>query len=339
MTALKIARRKFFLMPIAVALVAVTVAFGGTPALADDPLPSWNEGAAKAAILAFVKDVTEEGGPRFVPVEERVAVFDNDGTLWGEQPMYVQGIFALERVKQMAPDHPEWKDEEPFKSILAGGMKAALAGGDKAIAELVMATHAGMSSADFDKMAAAWLETAKHPGTGRLYTDMVYQPMLELLAYLRANGFKTFIVTGGGVEFVRAFSERVYGIPTEQVIGSSIKLKYEMQDGKPVLMRLPEIFLIDDKDGKPVGIQQYIGRQPIAAFGNSDGDLEMLQWVTARDGARFGLIVHHTDAVREYAYDRNSDVGHLAIALDDAGPAGWTVVDMKYDWKIIYPPE
>ena len=332
-------RREFFRLPIAGALLAVTIGFAGTPALADDPLPSWNEGAAKAAILAFVKDVTEEGGPRFVPVEERIAVFDNDGTLWAEKPMYVQAFFALDRVKTLAPEHPEWKDQEPFKSILAGDIKAALAAGDKALVELVMATHAGMSTAEFETIVSDWFATAKHPETHRLFTDMVYQPMLELLAYLRANGFKTYIASGGGIEFMRPFTERVYGIPPEQVIGSSIKTEFKLDGDQAVLMRLPEVNFIDDKDGKPIGINQFIGRKPIAAFGNSDGDLEMLQWVTSGDGPRFGLIVHHTDAVREWAYDRDSDVGRLSVALDQAGPRGWTVVSMKDDWKVIFPPE
>ena len=332
-------RRQFFCVPIAAAFMAVTIGFAGTSALADDPLPSWNEGAAKAAILAFVKDVTEQGGPRFVPVEERIAVFDNDGTLWAEKPMYVQAFFALDRVKTLAPDHPEWKDQEPFKSILAGDIKAALGGGEKAMVELVMATHAGMSTAEFEKIVSDWFATARHPETHRLFTDMVYQPMLELLAYLRANGFRTYIASGGGVEFMRPYTESAYGIPPEQVIGSSIKTEFKLDGDQAVLMRLPEINFIDDKDGKPVGINQFIGRKPIAAFGNSDGDLEMLQWVTAGEGPRFGLIVHHTDAVREWAYDRDSDVGRLSVALDQAGPRGWTVVSMKDDWKVIFPPE
>ena len=337
----KISRREFFHLPIAAALMAVMIGFTGAyaPALADDPLPSWNEGAAKSAILAFVKDVTEEGGPRFVVSEERIAVFDNDGTLWAEKPMYTQFAFALDRVKALAPDHPEWKDQEPFKSILAGDLKAALAGGEKAMVEIVMATHAGMSTDDFETIVSDWYATARHPETHRLYTEMVYQPMLELLAYLRANGFKTYIASGGGVEFMRPYTERVYGIPPEQVIGSSIKTEFKLDGDQAMLMRLPAVNFIDDKDGKPVGINQFIGRKPIAAFGNSDGDLEMLQWVTAGEGPRFGLIVHHTDAVREWAYDRDSDVGRLAVALDQAGPRGWTVVSMKDDWKTIFPPE
>jgi phosphoserine phosphatase len=306
-------------------------------ALAADPLPSWNDGAAKASITAFVGKVTQAGSPDFVPPAERIATFDNDGCLWAEQPMYFQAIFIFDRIKQLAPQHPEWKTKEPFASVLKGDAKDALAGGEHALLEMAMATHAGMTSEEFEAIVKDWIATARHPVTKRPYTEMVYQPMLELLAYLRANGFKTFIVSGGGIEFMRPWTERVYGIPPEQVIGSSIKTKFEMRDGKPVLVRLPEINFIDDKAGKPVGIQQHIGRRPIAAFGNSDGDLEMLQWTTAGNGARFGLIVHHTDAAREWAYDRKSPIGKLDQALDQAGARGWTVVDMRRDWKTIYP--
>ncbi len=306
-------------------------------AQAADPLPSWNEGPNKAAIIDFVGKVTKEGSPTFVPEAERIATFDNDGTLWGEQPMYVQLAFALDRVKALAPRHPEWKTAEPFASILKGDLKSAMAGGEKAAMELVAATHAGMSTEEFEKAVADWIATARHPTTGRPYTQMVYQPMLELLAYLRANGFKTFIVSGGGIEFMRPWSSKVYGVPPEQVVGSSIKTQFQMRDGKPVLMRLPAVNFIDDKAGKPVGINEHIGRRPIAAFGNSDGDLQMLQWTTAGAGARLGLIVHHTDAAREYAYDRKSTFGRLDQALDQAKGNGWIVVDMKNDWKTIYP--
>jgi phosphoglycolate phosphatase-like HAD superfamily hydrolase len=307
-------------------------------AQAGEPLPSWNDGKTKQSILAFVEKVTTPGSPDFVPPAERIAAFDNDGTLWSEQPMYFQLFFALDRVKALAPQHPEWKNQEPFASLLQGNVKQALAGGEKAILEIVMATHAGMTTEQFEQIVRDWIATAKHPKTGKLYTEMVYQPMLELLAFLRANGFKTFIVSGGGIEFMRPWTEAVYGIPPEQVVGSSIKTKYEMRDGKPVLVRLPEINFIDDKAGKPVGINQHIGRRPIAAFGNSDGDLQMIQWTTAGQGARFGLIVHHTDSEREWTYDRKSHVGHLDKALDEARAKGWTVVDMKNDWKVIYPP-
>jgi phosphoserine phosphatase len=280
--------------------------------------------------------VTTEGGPDFVPVPERIAVFDNDGTLWAEQPFYFQGLFAFDRVKALSSQHPEWKSKEPFASLLKGDMKGALAGGDRAILDVVMATHAGMTTEEFEKIVKDWVATATHPVTRRPYTEMVYQPMVELLAYLRANGFKTFIVSGGGIEFVRPWVERVYGIPPEQVVGSSIKTKFELRDGKPVLMRLAEVHFIDDKAGKPVGIHQQIGRRPIAAFGNSDGDFEMLEWVTAGTGARFGLLVHHDDAVREFAYDRASAAGKLDRGLDEAPKRGWTVVSMKNDWKRVF---
>ena len=304
---------------------------------AADPLPSWNDNASKKAILTFVEKVTEQDSPTFVPPPERIAVFDNDGTLWAEQPMYFQLFFALDRVRTLSPKHPEWKTQEPFASLLKGDVKQALAGGEKAILEIVMATHAGMTTTAFEKIVGDWIATAKHPKTGKLYTDMVYQPMLEILTHLRSNDFKTFIVSGGGIEFMRPWTEAVYGIPPEQVVGSSIKTKFEMRPEGPVLVRRPKINFIDDKEGKPVGINSHIGRRPVAAFGNSDGDLQMLQWTTAGPGTRFGLIVHHTDSEREWAYDRKSHIGRLDKALDEAGAKGWTVVDMKHDWKGIYP--
>ena len=303
-----------------------------------DPLPSWNPGPHKNAIITFVQAVTVKSSAKFVPAAERIATFDNDGTLWGEQPMYVQLVFALDRVKAMAPQHPEWTTKEPFASVLKGDLKAVMAGGERALLEIMMATHAGMSTEAFDQIVKDWIATAKHPKTGRPYTEMVYQPMLELLTYLRASGFKTYIVSGGGIEFMRPWTERVYGVPPEQVVGSSIKTQFVMQDGKPALMRLPEVNFIDDKDGKPVGIQQYIGRRPIAAFGNSDGDLQMLQWADAGPGPHFCLYVHHTDAEREWAYDRASHIGRLDKGLDEAKAKGWTVVSMKDDWKTIFPP-
>ena len=323
----------FFL---AIFFTTVIEAAGPSTELGACSLPSWNDGAAKTSISEFVATVTKEG-PDFVPPAERIAVFDNDGTLWAEQPMYFQFLFMLDRVKALAPQHPEWKTQEPFASILKGDVKSAFAGGEKSLGQMMMTTHAGMTSEEFEKIVSSWIATAKHPKTGRLYTEMVYQPMLELLACLRAKGFKTFIVSGGGVEFMRPWSERVYGIPPEQVIGSSIKTKFDLRDGKPVLVRLPEINFIDDGPGKPVGIQMQIGRRPLAAFGNSDGDLQMLQWTSAGNGPRFGLIVHHTDAEREWAYDRNSPTGRLDKALDEARAKGWTVVDMKKDWKTIFP--
>jgi hypothetical protein len=305
-------------------------------ASAADPLPSWNDGAAKKSLLAFVEAVTKEGGSDFVPPAERIAVFDNDGTLWAEQPLYFQFQFALDRVKALAPRHPEWKTQEPFSFLLAGDTKAFLAGGEKSLMAVLAASHTGMTTAEFEQVAKEWLATAKHPKTGRLYTEMVYQPMLELLAHLRANGFETFIVSGGGVEFMRAFAERVYGIPPEHVIGSQGKLSYELRDGKPVLVKLPEVQFVDDGPGKPAGIQTFIGRRPILAFGNSDGDQQMLQWTAAGDGDRFLGLVHHTDAEREWAYDRASHIGKLDEALDEANARGWTVVDMKRDWKRVF---
>jgi phosphoglycolate phosphatase-like HAD superfamily hydrolase len=301
-----------------------------------DPLLSWNDSKAKQSVIDFVKRVSAKGGKEFVPPAERIAVFDNDGTLWAEQPLYFQLVFALDRVKALAPQHPEWKDKEPFASLLKGDLKGALAGGEPAIFQIVMATHAGMTTDEFDNNVRDWIATAKHPKTKRSYTEMVYQPMLDLLTYVRANGFKTFIVSGGGVDFMRVFSERVYGIPPEQVIGSSGKLKFELRDGKPVLVKLAEIDFIDDKAGKPAGIHKAIGRRPILAFGNSDGDLQMLQWTAAGSGARYMGLVHHTDGEREWAYDRKSSIGQLNTALDEANAKGWTVVSMKNDWKRVF---
>ncbi|MEZ5827330.1 MAG: HAD family hydrolase [Hyphomicrobiales bacterium] len=322
-----------------VALAAILFASTVATAAEADPLPSWNDGPTKGAIVNFVQRVTNDGGDDYVSPEDRIATFDNDGTLWLEQPMYTQLAFAIDRVKALAPEHPEWKDQQPFKAVLDGDMKALAASGEKGLTELVMATHAGMSPEEFQTIVSDWLATAKDARFKRGYTSLVYQPMLELLSYLRDNGFTTYIVSGGGIEFLRNFSEPVYGIPPAQVVGSSIKTKYELVDGKPTLIRLPEIDFVDDKDGKPVGINQHIGQRPIAAFGNSDGDYQMLDWTTAGEGPRLGLIVHHTDAEREYAYDRDSSVGHLDKALDDAPDKGWVVVDMKNDWKTVFPAE
>jgi phosphoglycolate phosphatase-like HAD superfamily hydrolase len=304
-----------------------------------DPLPSWNDTASKKAIVEFVELVTTPGSPGFVAPAERIATFDNDGTLWAEQPMYFQVIFIFDRIEKLAPHHPEWKEKEPFASALRGDAKAALSGGMKAILEMVMATHAGMSTEAFGQTVMEWLDSAKHPTTGRRYPEMVYQPMLELLDYLRANGFKTYIVSGGGIEFMRPWVEHVYGVPPEQVVGSSIKSTYEIRDGQPVLMRLPEMNFIDDKEGKPVGINQHIGRRPIMAVGNSDGDFQMLEWTTAGEGPRFGLLVHHTDDEREWAYDRESHIGRLDRGLDEGPKRGWTIVDMARDWGTIFPPQ
>lgn len=301
-----------------------------------DPLPSWNDTPTKKAITDFVARVTKAGTPDFVPVPERIATFDHDGTLWCEKPMYVQGVFVVERVKALAPMHPEWKTTEPFKSVLEGNLTLALKS-ENGVADLIGATHAGMTVPQFETIVADWLKVARHPRFDRPYTDLVYQPMLEVLAYLRANGFKTFIVSGGGTEFMRPFTDAKYGIPPEQVVGSTIKTKYEVRDGKPELLRLPQVEFIDDGPGKPVGIGQRIGRRPVMAFGNSDGDFQMLEYTTAGPGPRFGLIVHHTDAEREYAYDRKSDVGRLDKALDEAPKRGWVVASMKTDWKTIFP--
>jgi len=305
--------------------------------LAQQALPSWNEGKTREAIEAFVQRVTTPGSPDFVPPAERIAVFDNDGTLWSEQPMYVQLAFALDRVKALAPEHPEWKDRAPFNAVLTGDLKALGAAGERGLMELVLATHAGMTADEFDQVVKDWIATAKHPVYQRPYTECVYQPMRELLDYLRAHEFKTFIVSGGGIEFMRPWAEAVYGIPPEQVIGSSVKLKYEVRDGRPVLLRLPEIDFIDDKAGKPVGIHRQIGRRPILAVGNSDGDYEMLEYTTAGSGPRLGLIVHHTDDQRETAYDRQSHFGRLDKALDAAADRGWTLIDMRQDWKQVFP--
>jgi phosphoglycolate phosphatase-like HAD superfamily hydrolase len=306
-------------------------------ASADEVLPSWNDGPSKRAIVKFVTEVTTTGSPTFVPVADRLAVFDNDGTLWCEQPFYFQFAFALDRVKAVAPKHPEWKTQEPFSSILRGDPKGLIASGEKGLAAVIAATHAGMTTDEFTRIAKDWFATAKHPRYKRPYTDLTYKPMVELLGYLRDNGFKTFIVSGGGVEFIRIISDSAYGIPTEQVVGSTGELKLETgPDGKPVLLRLPNVSHVDDGPGKPVGIQRFIGRRPIFAFGNSDGDKQMLEWTAAGDGPRFMALVHHTDAGREYAYDRTFHVGKLDKALDEATAQGWTVVDMKQEWKRVF---
>ena len=320
-----------------IGFLAATLALAATVVSAQNPLPTWNDGPTKQAIADFVARVTKEGSPDFVPPEERIAVFDNDGTLWAEQPMYFQLLFALDRVKALAPQHSEWKTKEPFASLLKGDVKGALAGGEKAIAEIFMVTHAGMTTTQFEQIVKDWIVTARHPRFKRPYTECVYQPMLELLAYLRDNGFKTFIVSGGGIEFMRPWTEKVYGIPPERVVGSSIKTKYEMRNGKPVLVRLPAIDFIDDKTGKPVGINSHIGRRPIVAFGNSDGDRQMLEWTQAGGNARLTMLVHHDDAEREYAYGAKSKIGTFSDALmAEAKNNGWTVISMKNDWKRIF---
>jgi hypothetical protein len=303
-----------------------------------DPLPSWNEGPSKKAIVDFVARVIKEGSPDFVSVPERIATFDNDGTLWAEKPIPFQLFFVIDRVKALAPQHPEWQSKQPFASLLKGDMAGAMASGEKGLLEVVYATHAGIKTDEFNQVVKDWISTAKHPQTGKLYFEMAYQPMIELLAYLRSNGFKTFIVSGGGVEFMRAWTEEVYGIPPEQVVGSSGKLHFESRDGKPVLIKLAALDFFDDKEDKPVAIQSRIGRRPIAAFGNSDGDLQMLQWTMAGNGARFALFVHHDDTAREYAYDRTDRMQQFNKGWDEAVAKGWTVVSMRDDWKTVCPP-
>jgi len=320
-----------------IALPVTACLFFTPTSRAEDALPSWNDGPTKRSIVSFVRKVTDQDSPDFVPPSERIAVFDNDGTLWSEQPMYVQAFFVFDRVKAMAADRPEWRTSEPYASVLEGDGQQALSGDREALVKLLMETHAGMTAKEFETIARRWIASARHPKTGKLFTEMVYQPMLEMLDYLRANHFKTFIVSGGGIEFIRPWSETVYGIPAEQVLGSRIESKFEIRDGVPVIVRVKKIEFINDHEGKPVGIRAHIGRRPIMAFGNSDGDFEMMQWTTAGDGPRMGVLVHHTDADREWAYDRESAVGRLARGLDEGPELGWTIVDMKKDWNTIHP--
>jgi hypothetical protein len=304
-----------------------------------DPLPSWNEGQTKQAILDYVNGVTTEGSANFIPVSERIATFDNDGNLWSEQPAYFQLFFAIDRIKALAPEHPEWKTTQPYQSVLENDMKTLMSYGEHGLLEIVMATHAGNTVSEFEQIVNDWLAVAKHPRFNKPYNELVYQPMLELLDYLRENEFKTFIVSGGGIEFMRPWVEGVYGIPKDQVIGSSIKTKYDYNDGNPVIKRLPEINFIDDKEGKPEGINQFIGRKPVFASGNSDGDLQMMRWADSNTYPSFQLYVHHTDSIREWAYDRKSSIGRLDKGLDEALEKDWTVIDMQKDWKVIYPFE
>ncbi|MGH7216681.1 MAG: HAD family hydrolase [Nitrospiraceae bacterium] len=327
------------MLPLLFLVLALIVAPHAVVFASDGPLPSWNDSLVKIAMTDFVTRVTTKGGPDFVPPAERIAVFDNDGTLWAEQPIYFQLQFALDRVKALAQQHPEWKETQPFKALLEGDKKAFAAGGEKAILEVMAVSHSGMTTEEFEGIVKDWFATAKHPRFTRPYNEVVYQPMLELLDYLRANGFKTFIVSGGGVEFMRAWVEKVYGIPPEQVVGSMGKQKFELRGDKPVIVKLPAVDFVDDKEGKPIGIQKFIGRRPILAFGNSDGDLQMLQWTAAGGGPRFMGLIHHTDAEREWAYDRTSHIGKLDKALDEANAKGWTVVDMKQDWERVFPFE
>jgi phosphoglycolate phosphatase-like HAD superfamily hydrolase len=330
-------RRGLIVALLAVALCSLS---GNGTFAQSDPLPSWNEGAAKESILGFVARVTLEGGPHFVEPAERIATFDNDGTLWAEQPVYFQVAFAIDRVKALAPQHPEWKDNQPFKAAIEGDIATLATMGEKGLLEIIAATHSGMTVEAFHKTVAEWIATARHPRFDRPYVTLVYQPMLELMAFLRAKEFKTFIVSGGGIEFMRPWTEKVYGIPPEQVVGSSGLTRYEIgADGKPVLLKEAKVEFVDDGPGKAVGINRFIGRRPIFAFGNSDGDKEMLEWTAGGIGARFMGLVHHDDAVREWAYDRHSHVGRLDKALDEANARGWTVVSMKDDWRVIFPAE
>lgn len=304
-----------------------------------DDLPSWNDGEMKTAITTYVEDVTNSESPNFIPVEDRIATFDNDGTLWSEQPMYFQLFFAIDRIKEMAADHPEWKDQQPYKAVLENDKAALMKTGMKGIGELVMTTHAGMTTDEFDAVVKDWVATAKHPTKEKSYNELVFQPMLELLQYLRDNQFKTYIVSGGGVDFMRAFVTNVYGIPAEQIIGSRIKTEYDYNNGNPEIKRLPAIDFVDDKYGKPLNIQKIIGKKPVFAAGNSDGDLEMLQWTDASKYESFQLYIHHTDSVREWAYDRDSHIGGFDKGWDEATGKDWNIVDMKNDWKLIYPFE
>jgi hypothetical protein len=332
--------RRAILATLAAAAPALSIGLAPTQIRAQptaDPLASWKDGPRKQAIFDFVRATTDKTSPKFVPPDQRIATFDNDGTLWAEQPLYCQVYFALDRVKTLAPLHPKWKTKEPFASLLKGDVKGVLAKGEEAIVPIIVATHSGMTTDEFNRIVADWIATAKHPVTKRLFTEMVYQPMLELVAYLQANDFKTFIVSGGGIEFMRPWTQKVYGIPPDQVVGSTGKLQFELRDGKPVILKLPEISSVNDGPGKPVNIQVHIGQRPIFAFGNSDGDLQMLQWTAAGSGASFMGLVHHTDAEREWAYDRTSSIGRLDKALDEAQAKGWSVVDMKNDWSTIFP--
>lgn len=332
------------LIPILVFLVAISLSSCGPQAVQpegqaeiSDPLPSWNNGIAKQSILDFVSETTDPESGTFIPLSERIVVFDNDGTLWSEQPYYFQLQFAIDRIRQLAPGHPEWKNQQPFKAVLEDDITAIMESGVPGLLQLVIASHTGMNAMEFKAIVRDWISTARHPKTGKLYREMVYQPMLEVLDHLRENGFKTYIVSGGGTDFIRPWAEDVYGVPPEQVIGSTIKTEFTMVDGNPEIIRLGEISVINDKEAKPLEIEKIIGKRPVAAFGNSDGDLQMLQWTAAGEGKRLLVYIHHTDAEREWAYDRDSHVGKFDKGLDEAAARTWTVVDMKKDWKFIYP--
>ena len=321
-----------------IVFVVMMTACATAPSGAPNPLPSWNDGATRNRIISFVEAVTTEDGPGYVSPGDRIAVFDNDGTLWSEKPVYFQIFFALDQVYRLAPEHPEWQHDDLFQAAVEGDLGAFIDGGHEALAQLLAASHTGMTTDEFSEQVLEWVNSARHPVRDRPYTELVYQPMLELLDYLELNGFQTWIVSGGGQDFMRPWVEGVYGIPPERVVGTHVQLEYEVFDDGPVLVKLPEIALVDDKAGKPVGIHRFIGKRPIAAFGNSDGDFQMLEWTTAGEGERLGVFIHHTDAEREYAYDRESDVGRLVRGLDEADQRGWLIVDMARDWSVVYPP-
>jgi len=330
--------KKIYLLPLLI--IPLLIACNSAPTAQEknvDPLPSWNEGTVKASIMQFVASVTDESGPDFIEIPDRIAVFDNDGTLWAEKPLYFQLFFAIDRVKALAGEHPEWQNEQPFKAVIENDMATLSTFGTPEILKIVMVTHAGMTSDEFEQSVKDWISTARHPVTDKLFTEMVYQPMLELLDYLQENDFKTFIVSGGGIDFMRPWTEEVYGISKDQVVGSSIKTEFVLKDDQPQIIRLPEINFIDDKEGKPVGINRYIGRKPVFCAGNSDGDLQMMQWTASGSGKRMMLYLHHTDPDREWAYDRQSSVGHFDKGLDEATDKGWTIISMKDDWKTVFP--
>jgi len=329
----------FHILILGIIIIASHVSSPSAKIISDDPLPSWYDTDSRKEIIEFVESVTDKNNLQYIEPEDRIATFDNDGTLWSEQPLYFQFQFAIDRIKSMATQYPEWKQDTLFKAVLEDDVETVLHSGKKGLMKIMMTSHAGMTTTEFEQIVKDWINTARHPTTGKLYKEMVYQPMLELIDYLKSKGFKIFIVSGGGIEFMRPWTEEVYGIPKDQVVGSSIKVKFEMKENQPVLIRLPEINFNNDKEGKPVGIHQHIGRRPVAAFGNSDGDLQMLQWTDAGDGKQLLVYIHHTDNEREWAYDRDSHIGRLDKGLDEAMEKGWTVVDMKKDWKRIFPFE
>ncbi len=308
-----------------------------TTPVVGEVLPSWNTGNVKTEIMEFVEEVCDSSSVNFIPIADRIATFDNDGTLWAEQPMYFQLLFAIQRIKDMAPEHPEWTKEEPYKSILTEDFESLMKQGPSALYSLIYTSHAGNTTEEFEQIVSKWISTAKHPTSQKLYTEMVYQPMLELINYLQQKRFKVFIVSGGGLDFMRAWCEDVYGIPKDQVVGSTTVTEYDYNKGEPVIRRKAEMEFLNDKEGKPISIHKYIGRNPAIAVGNSDGDLQMLRWGDSNSFKSLQIYVHHTDSVREWAYDRNSAIGHFDKGLDEAKNKNWVIIDMEKDWKIIYP--